>query len=198
MRRSPEVWGIALVSLILHLLPQPGYGFHRDELLYLAMGQHLDLFRMQFPPLIALLAELARSLPLDLLRSVRLIPALASAALPVLAAMIARELGGRRGAEFLAALAVLVAPLFLRAGVLFQPVVFEQLWWCLAMLALVKLLNGRDRRWWLVLGLALGLSALTKFSVVFLLSGVLIAIVVSPLRQDLRTPWPWLAALLST
>ena len=61
--RAPEVCGITLVSLILHLLPQPGYGFHRDELLYLAMGQHLDLFRMQFPPLIALLAELARSFP---------------------------------------------------------------------------------------------------------------------------------------
>jgi len=195
--RPPEVWGIALVSLVLHLLPQPGYGFHRDELLYLAMGQHLDLFRMQFPPLIALLAELARSLPLDLLRSVRLLPALASAALPLLAAVITRELGGRRRVGFLAALAVLVAPLFLRAGVLFQPVVFEQLWWCLATLALVKLLNGRDRRWWLVLGLALGLSALTKFSVAFLVAGVLVAIAVSLLRQDLRTLWPWLAAALS-
>jgi len=195
--KSPEVCGIALVSLILHLLPQPGYGFHRDELLYLAMGQHLDLFRMQFPPLIALLAELARLFPLDLLHSVRLIPALACAALPVLAAMTARELGGRRRAGFLAALAVLVAPLFLRSGVLFQPVVFEQLWWCLATVALAKLLNGRDRRWWLVLGLALGLSALTKFSVVFLAAGVLVAIVVSPLRQDLRAPWPWRAAALS-
>ncbi len=192
-----EIWGLALISLIFHMLPQPGYGFHRDELLYLAMGQHLDLFRMQFPPLIALLAELARSLPLDLLRSVRLIPALAGATLPVLVAMIAGELGGRRRAGFLAALAILVSPLFLRAGVLFQPVVFEQLWWCLATLALVKLLNGRDRRWWLVLGLALGLSALTKFSVAFLVAGVLVAIAVSPLRQDLRTLWPWLAAALS-
>src|SRR6185503_15639030 len=47
-------------------------------------------------------------------------------------------------------------------------------------------------------GVALGLSGLTKFSVAFLVVGVLVAIVVSPLRQDLRTRWPWLAAVLST
>ena len=44
------VWLIAGLFLALHLLPRPGYGFHRDELLYLAMGDHLDLLRMQFPP----------------------------------------------------------------------------------------------------------------------------------------------------
>ena len=54
------VWAIALVSFVLHLLPHPGYGFHRDELLYLAMGDHLNLFRMSFPPLIAILAQAAR------------------------------------------------------------------------------------------------------------------------------------------
>jgi len=49
------VWLIAGLFLALHLLPRPGYGFHRDELLYLAMADHLDLLRMQFPPLIAVL-----------------------------------------------------------------------------------------------------------------------------------------------
>jgi Dolichyl-phosphate-mannose-protein mannosyltransferase len=188
-------WLTALLSLALHTLTHPAYGFHRDELLYLAMGDHLQPF-MPFPPLIAVLAQVARALPLDLLTAIRFLSALAAAALPVLTALITRELGGRRRAQFVAALAVLAAPLFLRAGTLFQPVVFEQLWWCLATLTLVELLNGRDRRWWLVLGATLGLGAATKFSVAFLAAGLLVALPLSPLRRDLRTPWPWLGAVV--
>lgn len=191
------VWLTALVSLGLHLLPQPGYGFHRDELLYLAMGDHLHLLRMSFPPMIAVLAQTARVLPLDLLAAVRLLAALAGAALPILTALICRELGGGRRAQLLAAVAVLVAPLFLRAGTLFQPVVFEQLWWTIAALALTRLLAGRDRRWWLVVGGAVGAGALTKLSVVFLGAGLLVTIAFSPLRRDLATRWPWLAAALA-
>lgn len=189
---------MALLSLGLHLLPHPGYGFHRDELFYLAMGEHLSLFRMGFPPLIALLAQLARALPLDLLTAIRLLPALAGAMLTVLAALIAQAMGGSRQAQLVAAVATLAAPLFLRAATLFQPVVFEQVWWAIAVLAITHLLAGRSRRWWLALGLALGLGALTKFSVAFLGVGVLAAVLASPLRRDLRTRWPWLALGIAT
>ncbi len=187
------VWLLAVVSVAIHLLPQPGYGFHRDEFLYLAMGDHLHLFRMSFPPMIAILAELARALPLPLLVAVRLLPALAGAALLVVTAMIIRELGGNRRAQLLGGLVMLFAPHFLRAGSLFQPVIFEHLWWGVVLLALAALLGGRDRRWWLVAGAAVGACALTKFSVAFLGVGLVAAVIFSPLRHDLRTRWPWLA-----
>lgn len=196
-RLAPAVWVVALVFLVLHLLPQPGYGFHRDEFLYLAMGDHLDLFRMGFPPLIAVLAQAARALPGELLFAVRLLPALAGAALTILAALICRALGGRRLEQSFAACAVLAAPLFLRSATLFQPVVFEQLWWSIAVLALAKLLAGRDRRWWLAVGLGVGLGALTKASVAFFGAGLLVAILLSPLRRDLRSRWPWLALVVA-
>lgn len=196
-RLGTGVWLTAVVFLGVHLLPQPGYGFHRDELLYLAMGDHLHLLRMSFPPMIAVLAQTARALPLGLLAAIRLLPALAGAALVILTALICRELGGGRRAQLLAAVAVLVAPLFLRASTLFQPVVFEQLWWTIAALAFAKLLAGRDRRWWLVVGAAVGAGAMTKFSIVFLGAGLVVAIALSPLRPDLRTRWPWVAAALA-
>ena len=53
-------------------------------------------------------------------------------------ALMCRELGGSRRAQVFAALTVLVAPIFVRPGALFQPVVFEQLWWCVAALALTS------------------------------------------------------------
>ena len=44
-----------------------------------------------------------------------------------------------------------------------------------------------------MLGIALGLGAMTKFSVAFLMLGVAVAVILSPLRQELRTRWPWIA-----
>ncbi len=185
---------IAALSLVLHVLPRPGYGFHRDELLYLAMGDHFTPFGMAFPPLISALARLSGALPFDRLAAIHLLSALAGAALPLLAALTAAAMGGAVRAQRLAAVAALVAPLFLRAGTLFQPVVFELAGWSVATLAFSALLAGRDRRWWLVLGAALGLGALTKFSVAFLGAGLLAGTLASPLlRADLRTRWPWLA-----
>ncbi len=191
------VWIIALASLCLHLLTRPGYEFHRDELLYLAMGDHLEFLRMQFPPLIAALAQFARLLPFDLLTAIHLLPALALVGIILLTASIAGMLGGGAHAQILAAMSIFVAPLFMRTGVLFQPVVFEQLWWCLATLALVALLSGRGESWWLVLGLAAGLSALTKLSGVVFDVALVAAIFASPLRRDLTTRWPWLALLIA-
>ncbi|MDH5282454.1 MAG: glycosyltransferase family 39 protein [Gemmatimonadota bacterium] len=192
------VWALATLSLALHLLPRPGYGFHRDELLYLAMGDHLDLFRMQFPPVIAVLAELARLLPLNLLVAIHLLSGLAAAAVVVLTARIAGRLGGAAPAQALAALAVLSTPFLLRAGSMLQPVIFEFLWWTAGALALVSLLAGADRRWWLALGAVAGLGASTKFTTAVFALAAALALLASPLRRDLAGRWPWLGLGLAT
>jgi 4-amino-4-deoxy-L-arabinose transferase-like glycosyltransferase len=201
-RLPPVVWATTALSLVLHLLPRPGYGFHRDELLYLAMGDHLDLFRMQFPPVIALLAEFARLLPLNLLVAIHLLSGLAAAAAILLAARIARRLGGAAPAQALAALAVLSTPFVMRAGSMLQPLIFEYLWWAAGTLALVSLLDGADRRWWLALGTVAGLGASTRFTTAVFALAALLAILASPLRRDLASRWPWLglglAALLAS
>jgi 4-amino-4-deoxy-L-arabinose transferase-like glycosyltransferase len=174
------------------------FGFHRDEFLYMAMGRNLSLFAMDFPPAIALLAEAQRTLLGDALWSLRLTPALAHGGLVLLTALLAWRLGGGRLAQALAMTAVATGPLFLRAGTLFQPVVFDQLWWTLALYALVRLAaadaaDGRTLRHWLLFGLACGLGLLTKFSILLFGAGVLAALLLSR-RGWLRTPGPWLAA----
>src|SRR5688572_7477257 len=115
---------LATLTLFIHVavnLWSP-YGVHRDELLYLAMGRHLRLWRMDFPPGIAMVAELSRGVFGDSLVALRILPALAHAALVALAATIARTMGGTRAAQILAAVAVMANPLFLRTGNLLQPV----------------------------------------------------------------------------
>jgi hypothetical protein len=197
-RLAPAAAGLAALKLAIPFFIPAAWGFHRDSLLYFAMGDHLDLLRMQFPPFIAIMARLLDALTGTTVLGARLLPALAGAAYVLLAAVIARDLGGGRRGQLLAALGALAAPVFLRAGILFQPVVFEQLWWLLACWALVRLLRDDGGHWWLVLGVALGLAALTKFSVAFVAVGVLAAVLVSARRADLREPWPWLALGLAT
>ncbi|MEO8226333.1 MAG: glycosyltransferase family 39 protein, partial [Gemmatimonadota bacterium] len=195
----PIVTTLAALSFALHVAVNfvSPYGVHRDEFLYMAMGRHLQLWRMDFPPLIAIASEMQRALLGDSLVAIRMVPALAGALLIVLAALLAREMGGGRAAQALAALCVLGAPLFMRTAILFQPVVLDELWWTVALLALARLANGGDRRWWLALGTALGLGLLTKFSIGVIAIAVSVAIVLSPLRRALLTAWPWLAALLA-
>jgi 4-amino-4-deoxy-L-arabinose transferase-like glycosyltransferase len=173
------------------------YEFHRDEFLYMAMGEHLRLFRMDFPPFIAMLSEIARGLLGDSLFAVRFFPALFSAGVMALAALIARELGGGRFAQGLAMLCVLCNPLFMRSGTLFQPVVFDQFWWTLGLYALVMWSKEPAPRWWLVFGAASTLGLLSKYSILVFGLAVLLALAVTPARRALKTPWPWAAAAMA-
>src|SRR5438270_7491311 len=102
---------IALLRLFLHLLTANRYGIFRDELYYLACAEHLDWGYVDQPPLIALLAWIARHLFGNWLVGLRFFPALAGAATVWLTAKLAREMGGGAFAQFLAALAVICVPI---------------------------------------------------------------------------------------
>jgi 4-amino-4-deoxy-L-arabinose transferase-like glycosyltransferase len=186
------------VTIALHVVTNAisPYGIHRDAFLYFAMGRHLRLFRMDFPPAIAILANVERLFG-DSLIVLRSAPALAAAAIVVLAALIARELGGGRRAQILAALTVMCTPVFMRPGSLFQPVVFDQLWWTLGLFAMARLGNDDRPRWWILLGVAGGLGLLTKFSILFFGLAVLVGLAASPKRRALLTRWPWVAVALA-
>ena len=184
----------AAIKLGLHLVvnARTPYGIHRDELLYLAMGRHLRLWGMDFPPAIAVVAEVSRTLLGESLVALRLIPALFGAGIVVLAGAIARELGGGRTAQGLAAFCVLTSPLFLRAAGLLQPVVVDQLIWTALLYTLVRICRGHGPGEWILLGLLTGLGLLTKFTIAFIALGVLAAVLLSPLRGARYTPWPWI------
>jgi 4-amino-4-deoxy-L-arabinose transferase-like glycosyltransferase len=111
----------------------------------------------------------------------------------VLAALVARDLGGGRIAQGQASFCVLTCPLFLRSANLLQPVVMDQLIWSGALYALLRLCRGYGPGEWLLLGLVLGLGLLTKFSVAFIGLGIAAGVLLTPLRSALLTPWPWIA-----
>ena len=123
------VVGIAFAKLVLHCVFNNRYGYFRDEFDYLACGDHLAWGYVDQPPLLPFIVRVSRVVLGDSLRSIRFIPALATSAVVVLAALIAREFGGRRFALGLGAVAVLIAPVDLSGGSLLTTNCLEPLLW---------------------------------------------------------------------
>ena len=194
-----QLAAFAAATLLLHVTVNAitQFGFQRDEFLYFAMGEHLRLWRMDFPPGIAIAAKLVRFLLGDAMTAIRMVPAVAGVLTLVVAVLIARELGGGRFAQGLTALAFLVSPMFLRTAGLFQPVVLDQLAWTLALYCLVRIGTSSEPRWWLLLGVSLGVGLLVKFSVLIFGFAVLLAFLATPHRSALKSRWPWLAAAIA-
>ena len=108
----PIVLALASAKLLFHLLTANRYGIFRDELYYLACGEHLDWGYVDQPPLIALVAWMARHFFGNWLVGLRFFPALAGAATVWLTGKLAREMGGGTFAQVLAALAVVCVPIY--------------------------------------------------------------------------------------
>src|SRR5438105_13576645 len=168
------------------------YGWHRDELYYLASSRHLALVYVDCPPITPLLARVDQAIFPGSLPALRLLTVLAGAGIIVIAALIARELGGNQLAQILAGLAVLISPMFVGANILFQTVSFDELIWAVACLLFVRLLRGADPREWLLLGLIFGIGLETKYTVIGLGIAILVALLATHERRWLATRWPWL------
>src|SRR2546429_4310120 len=92
---SALTFGFSALALLVHLLTNRRYGYFRDELYYMACGQHLAFGYVDQPPLSILLSRLSRTLFGDSLFAIRFFPALAGAGIVALTGAIAREMGGR-------------------------------------------------------------------------------------------------------
>src|SRR5437588_5655609 len=84
--------------LIIHLLIGGRYGFHRDELATLDDARHLAWGYVAYPPITPFFARLSLEFFGKSLSGFRFFAALADAVALVFAGLIARELGGSRGA----------------------------------------------------------------------------------------------------
>ena len=85
---------------------------------------------------------------------------------------MARELGGKRSAMFIAAAATAIAPISLGASALFQYVSFDYLWFVLLAYFVIRLIRSEDPRWWLAIGVVIGLAIETKYTAIFFVAGL--------------------------
>jgi hypothetical protein len=189
---------IALVRVAIYIVTAPNYGYFRDEMYYLACGEHPAWGYMDQPPLIAWLAWLLEHTIGVSLYALRFLPMLAGVGSIVMAGLLARKLGGGRWAMFLASLAVLVAPIYLTFSHLFTMNAFDPLLWTLIAWFLVDLVQTGKEKNWLWIGVLTGITLLNKYGVLFFIAGFLAGLAFSQLRRSLRQPWFWAGAAIAT
>jgi len=193
---------LAAAGLGLHLACGARYGLFRDELYFVACGQRLAWGYVDQPPLIALVARLAWWLSGEggSLLLFRLPAMLAHAGTVLLAAGLARQLGGGPLAMATAAAATLASAVQLAQGQLLTMNVLEILLWSGVALASLQAAAGRPTRW-IGAGALLGLALLAKYSGAFLAAGLLVGLLLTPARRALAERRLWagvaLAALLA-
>jgi 4-amino-4-deoxy-L-arabinose transferase-like glycosyltransferase len=173
------------------------YGYHRDELYYLAAGRHLAWGYPDQPPLVPLVARLLRQVAPGSLVVLRLPAALAAAAVVALTGLLTRELGGQRAAQLLAAASMAVAGLLLGAGHLLSTTTFDLLAWALLLWLVVRVLRTGDQRRWIVFGVVAGIGLLNKDLVAFLIVAVVAGIAVAGPRRILASPWLWAGGIVA-
>jgi hypothetical protein len=192
MKVSKGVWALATLTLVLFVLTARGYGYFRDELYYLACGEHLDIGYVDHPPLIGIVAALVRSTLGESLIAIRLLPALAAAATVFLAGAIARELGGGGFAQALASVATVLCPVYLSVFSILSMNAFDVLIWAAAFLVLARLLRTGEERLWLAFGLIAGIGLQNKISVLFLGFGLTVGLVLSRRWEIFRSRYLWI------
>jgi len=188
---------MAFGAVIFHIIFNGQYGFHRDELDFIMNARQLAWGYISYPPITPFFARVGLALFGESLRGLRVLPAVAQGIAMVLAGLMARDMGGKRNAQILAAFAVFIAPVSLFGGTVIMYFAFDYLWWVLVAFFTVRLLATDDPRYWLGIGAGIGLGMMTKYTMAFWVAGLVVAIFVTPARKYLRSKWLYLGAALA-
>jgi len=188
--------GFALLKILLHLPVLHRYGFHHDELYFIACGEHLSFGYVDHAPLVPWIARLATTLFGDSLVGLRILGVLAGAVTIFLTGLLVRRMGGGRFAQTVACVAMLGAPVYLRSANMLCISAFEPLFWVACAYLLVRIIQEDNPRLWPWVGVVAGLGLMNKHSMLFFGFGLAVGLLMTPLRRHFRSPWLYLAGAI--
>ncbi|MGO9323344.1 MAG: glycosyltransferase family 39 protein [Terracidiphilus sp.] len=191
------VWSIAGSVTLLQLLTANRYGYFGDEFYHMACGEHLAWGYVDQPPLIALFGWLTRHLFGTSLFAIRLLPALAVLLTVWLTGRIARELGGGRFSQGLAALCNACAGGYLVLGHLFTMNAFEPLFWMGCAYVVIRVIKTGNQKLWLWFGLLAGIGLENKYSMAVFGLGICAGLLLTRERKAFACKWIWIGALIA-
>jgi hypothetical protein len=197
LRSRVMLFALASCKLLIQLAGINHYGFFRDELYYIACGQHLAWGYVDQPPLIAFVAWLARHLLGTSLFATRLFPVLAGAAVVYATGRVAAELGGGLFAQFLAAAAILFAPAYIAFDSFLSMNAFEPFFWLLCAWIAIRIVKGASPRLWLLFGAVAGLGLENKHSMLVFGFALVAGLLISGQAGLFRSKWIWIGAALA-
>ncbi|HEX5367911.1 MAG TPA: glycosyltransferase family 39 protein [Dehalococcoidia bacterium] len=173
------------------------YGAHRDEFYYLAGGHHLAWGYVDHPPIVPALYRLSEMLFGHSVQALHVLPAMLGGVYVILAVLLAREFGGDRRAQLLAAVVATLAPLFLTTSHFLSTVSLDVVAWAVASLLLARLIRNGDQRLWVAIGIVVGLGMMNKHAMAFWVAGAGIGLLVMPERRLLLSRWAVLGGAIA-
>jgi hypothetical protein len=190
---------LSFSKLLIHLGTNAfvSYGIFRDELYYIACSNKLALGYVDHPPLSIYLLSVSRRIFGDSLFAIRLFPAIAAAITVLITGLLVRRIGGKKPAIILAALAVMLAPIQLGMNTVYSMNGYDILIWALLAYVVILVIEENKPKWWIVLGILLGLGLLNKIGILWFGFGFFIALLITKLRSYLLTKWPWIAGAIA-
>jgi 4-amino-4-deoxy-L-arabinose transferase-like glycosyltransferase len=188
---------VVAATLVVRLVFSALAPLTEDEAYYRLWSLRPAFGYFDHPPMIAWWIWLGRHIVGDDAVGVRLLPSLGTALTSLAIFDLARQAGFGEPIAARAGVWLNATILIGLGGAMAVPDVPNTLFWTLALCAAFRAVRGHGA-WWLAAGAAAGLACLSKYSALFLAPGVLIWLLMTAEgRRSLRTPWPWLAAILA-
>jgi hypothetical protein len=190
------VWLVAAVMVAGLLALSGAYGFHGDEMYFVVAGRHPAFGYADQPPLTPLLSAAAVAVFGVSPTAVRILPALQMALVVITVGFVARDLGGSRRAQVLAAVTA-GASGYLAAGHLDTTTEPDLLVWAVVMWLLVRLLGGGDRRLWVAVGVCAGIGLENKDTLLFLAAGLAVGVLLFRRWDVICSAWVWAGVVIA-
>jgi hypothetical protein len=194
---TAALWLLGFAFTAVHLVAGTRYGFHRDELLTYSNARDLEWGYVVYPPVTAFLARIELVLFGTSLIGFRFFAAIGCGLMAVLTGLMARAMGGGRQAMLASAFAASIGGDVFFTGSFMSYMSFDLLCWVAVAWCVVRLLRNGDARWWLAIGVAVGLGLMTKYTMAFFAVALLGAMLLTPNRRHLRSPWFWCGVALT-
>jgi Dolichyl-phosphate-mannose-protein mannosyltransferase len=186
---SGWVWAIAAMPFLVLLATSTRYGYHRDEMYFIVAGSHPAFGYPDQPPLVPLLSWAMHELAPGSLVVLRLPSALVTAATAVLAALVAKEVGGGRRAQVIAAACTGVSGFALAVGHIVSTTTFDLLSTTLVVWLMIRAIVRESGPCVLVAGVVAGVGCEAKPQVGLVAAVVLVTLLLVGPRWPLRSPW---------
>ena len=192
LQQNKVIIFLALVKFILpFLLVNSAWELQRDEYLYYQQGQHLAFGYLENPSLIGLLGYIS-SLFGGTFFWIKFWPSLFGALTLIVTAAIAKELGGKLFAQFVAALGIIFSA-YMRIHFLFQPNFLDIFFWTLSAYYLLRYINTQQNKFLYFLSFALALGWWSKYSVLFFIAAIVLSVLFTKHRIVFTKKHFWLA-----
>jgi len=190
------IFSVSLLNFLIYILTTAffSYGMFRDEFYYLACANRFDFGYVDHPPLSIWILAIWKSLFGDSMFVIRVVPAIVTSAAVFMIGLFTARLGGNKTAVIISTITYMLSPIFLGMNTIYSMNTFDFFFWITSAYIFLRIIQTGRKTFWIALGIVLGLGLMNKTSVLWLCAGIFIGIVFSPLRKELKTKYPYIAA----